>query len=129
MDLQAISLMDKFSLFDEQWAPRIIAQMNDYHLKLAKLEGEFIWHQHAETDEVFFVVKGELRIEFRDQNVELAAGELCVVPRGVEHRPVAEQECHILLIEPAGTLNTGHVTDEFTQVAEAVDITLNANRS
>jgi mannose-6-phosphate isomerase-like protein (cupin superfamily) len=118
MDIGAINLQDKFTLVNEHWSPRVIAQMNDYHFKLAKIRGEFIWHQHPETDEVFFVVKGEMRIEFRDQIVALGEGELCVVPRGVEHKPVADQECHILLIEPAGTLNTGDILDEHTQTEE-----------
>lgn len=115
MAIHAINLGQKFSTFDDHWSPRIIAQMNDIHLKLAKIEGEFIWHHHPETDEVFYVVEGQLLIEFRDHAVELGQGELCVVPRGVEHKPVAESECHILLIEPAGTLNTGDVTDEHTK--------------
>jgi mannose-6-phosphate isomerase-like protein (cupin superfamily) len=118
MDIGAINLQDKFTLVNEHWSPRVIAQMNDYHFKLAKIRGEFIWHQHPETDEVFFVVKGDMRIEFRDQIVALGEGELCVVPRGVEHKPVADQECHILLIEPAGTLNTGDILDEHTQTEE-----------
>jgi mannose-6-phosphate isomerase-like protein (cupin superfamily) len=116
--IKAINLKEKMMLIEEQWSPRVIAQMNDYHFKLAKIQGEFIWHQHPETDEVFYVVKGEMRIEFREQMVRLSEGELCVVPRGVEHKPVAEEECHILLIEPAGTLNTGDVTDERTQAEE-----------
>jgi mannose-6-phosphate isomerase-like protein (cupin superfamily) len=118
MNKSAINLREKYSLFEEQWSPRIIAQMNDYHFKLAKIQGEFIWHQHPETDEVFFVVMGQMRIEFRDHSVALAEGELCVVPQGIEHKPVADEECHILLIEPAGTLNTGDVTDEHTQTKE-----------
>lgn len=107
MDIQSINLKEKLSLFQETWSPRIIAQMNDYHLKLARIKGEFIWHQHAETDEVFYVVKGYMRIELRGQTVTLGEGELWVVPAGVEHKPVSDEECHILLIEPAGTLNTG----------------------
>jgi mannose-6-phosphate isomerase-like protein (cupin superfamily) len=118
MEIQAINLTEKLSKFKVLWSPQIIAQMNNYHFKLAKIQGEFIWHQHPETDEVFFVVKGQLRIEFRDQIVQLGEGELCVVPRGAEHKPVANQECHILLIEPAGTLNTGDVTDDRTQMDE-----------
>ena len=118
MKLETINLNQKLSLFHELWSPRIIAQMNDYHFKLAKIQGEFIWHQHPETDEVFFVVRGSMCIEFRDQTLQLNEGDLCVVPRGVEHRPAAEQECQILLIEPAGTLNTGDVTDQHTQTEE-----------
>ena len=114
MDYQPINLAEKFAKFSEQWSPKIIAQMNDYHFKIAKIEGEFIWHDHPETDEVFIVLKGQLEIELRDGNVLLDEGELFVVPKGAEHKPVAKQECHILLIEPAGTLNTGEVVNERT---------------
>jgi mannose-6-phosphate isomerase-like protein (cupin superfamily) len=107
MPPKPINLTHKFSLFDERWSPRIVAQMNDYHLKLVKVAGEFVWHSHAETDEVFLVLAGSLRIEFRDGAVDLQEGEMVVVPAGVEHRPVAERECRLLLIEPAGTVNTG----------------------
>jgi mannose-6-phosphate isomerase-like protein (cupin superfamily) len=118
MKIEAIKFEDKFSLFDEQWAPRIIAQMNNYHFKLAKIQGEFIWHSHSETDEVFIVIKGGLRIEFRDFHLPLSEGEMCVVPRGVEHKPVAEGECHIMLIEPTGTVNTGDAGGERTKMEE-----------
>jgi len=111
---QPINFNEKLSLFSEQWSPRIIAQLNDYHFKLAKVQGEFIWHDHPETDEVFIVVKGHLDILFRDGKVSLDEGEMFVVPKSVEHKPVAENECHILLIEPAGTVNTGNVVDEKT---------------
>jgi mannose-6-phosphate isomerase-like protein (cupin superfamily) len=102
-----VNLAAKLALFAERWSPKIVAQLNDYHLKLAKVQGEFVWHQHPDTDEVFLVLAGELRIELRDGEVALGPGELYVVPRGVEHRPCAAEECHILLIEPAGTVNTG----------------------
>jgi len=118
MDIQAINIANKLSLFDEHWSPRIIAQMNDYHLKLAKIQGEFIWHSHPETDEVFIVIKGEMRIEFRDFHTKLSEGELCVVPRGVEHKPVAKDECQIMLIEPIGTVNTGNAAGERTKTEE-----------
>ena len=118
MAIQSINLNQKLSLLKEHWSPRIIAQMNDYHFKLAKIKGEFIWHRHPDTDEVFFVVLGDMRIEFRDHEVQLAEGELCVVPCGVEHRPVADEECHILLVEPAGTINTGDVSNAHTQTEE-----------
>jgi len=111
---QPINFAEKLSKFPEQWSPKIIAQMNDYHFKLAKIEGEFIWHDHPETDEVFIVIKGSLDIEFRDGKVSLAEGEMFVVPKGVEHKPVAAQECQILLVEPAGTVNTGNVINEKT---------------
>ena len=109
-----VNLAEKFASFSEHWSPKIIAQMNDYHFKLAKVQGEFVWHDHPETDEMFLVVKGQLVIRFRDGMVTLNEGEMFVVPRGVEHKPVAEQECHILLVEPAGTVNTGDVVDEKT---------------
>ncbi len=118
MDIQAINLANKLSLFDEHWSPRIIAQMNDYYLKLAKIQGEFIWHSHPDTDEVFIVIKGEMRIEFRDFHTKLSVGELCVVPRGIEHKPVARDECQIMLIEPTGTVNTGDVVGERTKTEE-----------
>ena len=114
MNYQPINLQEKLSKFSEHWSPKIIAQMNDYHFKLAKVEGEFVWHNHPETDEVFLVVKGKLEIYFRDGKVSLSEGEIYVVPKGVEHKPVAEQECHIMLIEPAGTVNTGDVVSEKT---------------
>ena len=114
MKYQSINLHEKLSNFSEHWSPRIIAQMNDYHFKVAKVEGEFIWHDHPETDEVFLVLKGTLEIQFRDGSVFLKEGDLYVVPTGVEHKPVAEKECHILLIEPAGTVNTGDVVGEKT---------------
>ena len=109
MKYEAIDLNEKFSKFDEYWTPKIIARMNDYHLKLAKVQGEFVWHDHPETDEVFIVIKGHLDIHFRDGTVPLDEDGMFVVPKGVEHKPVAEQECLILLIEPAGTVNTGGV--------------------
>lgn len=108
MNHHAINFTNLLSLFSERWSPKIIAQMNDYHLKLAKIHGEFIWHSHPETDEVFIVISGCISIEFRDGEVTLHSGEMYVVPRGVEHRPRATEECAILLIEPAGTVNTGN---------------------
>ena len=114
MKFQPINFEEKLLKFSEHWSPKIIAQLNDYHLKLAKVQGEFVWHDHPETDEVFIVVKGQLKILFRDGNVLLNEGEMFVVPKGMEHKPVAENECHILLIEPAGTVNTGDVKDGLT---------------
>ncbi|MBN8581886.1 MAG: cupin domain-containing protein [Anaerolineae bacterium] len=111
MNYSSINLQEKLTKFSEHWSPKIIAQLNDYHLKLAKVQGEFVWHDHPETDEVFIVVNGHLEILFRDGKVSLNEGEMFVVPKGVEHKPVAEQECHILLIEPAGLVNTGNATD------------------
>lgn len=112
--VSVINFNEKFARFSEHWSPRIIAQMNDYHFKLVKLQGEFVWHSHAETDEVFIVLEGELTIAFRDGAVTLHPGEMVVVPHGVEHKPHAEQECKVLLVEPAGTVNTGDAGGEMT---------------
>lgn len=114
MNYEPINLHEKLSKIGDHWSPRIIAQMNDYHFKLAKVQGEFVWHEHPETDEVFLVLNGHLQIHLRDGMVALNEGEMFVVPRGMEHKPFAEQECHILLIEPAGTVNTGDVVNEKT---------------
>jgi len=103
----SISFEEKFAKFAERFQPKVIAQMNDYQFKLARVEGEFVWHAHENTDETFIVVDGELTIEFRDGQVSLRAGEMFVVPRGKEHKPSASAECKIILIEPAGTVNTG----------------------
>jgi mannose-6-phosphate isomerase-like protein (cupin superfamily) len=105
--IDVVNLTKKFSLITEFWDPKIIAQLNDYHLKIAKIEGEFVWHSHSETDEMFLVVNGELIIHLRDGQLHLIPGELCVIPKGVEHKPAAMGECQILMVEPAGTLNTG----------------------
>jgi mannose-6-phosphate isomerase-like protein (cupin superfamily) len=105
--MEVVNLEDKFGKFAEHWSPKILAQLNDYHIKAVKLQGEFVWHKHDETDELFLVTKGSLVIRFRDREVTLGPGELLVVPKGVEHMPVAEEECEVLLIEPAGTPNTG----------------------
>ena len=114
MPTPAINFADKFSMFSELWSPKIIAQMNDYHFKLAKVKGDFIWHDHPETDEVFIVIQGRLAIQLQEGQVELNQGELYVVPKGVEHKPFAQEECWILLIEPAGTVNTGNAGGEMT---------------
>jgi mannose-6-phosphate isomerase-like protein (cupin superfamily) len=110
----AINFADKLARFSDHWSPKIIAQMNDYQFKLVKIQGEFVWHAHDETDEVFIVLDGELTIHFRDGQVRLRAGEMFVVPRGVEHKPSAAAECRMMLVEPAGTVNTGGVTSELT---------------
>jgi mannose-6-phosphate isomerase-like protein (cupin superfamily) len=104
---QAITLADKFAKFTEVYQPKVIARMNDYEFKLARVKGEFVWHSHDDTDETFFVIEGNLIIAFRDGEVALKAGDLFVVPRGVEHCPRAVKECKIMLIEPAGVVNTG----------------------
>ncbi|MGB7464968.1 MAG: cupin domain-containing protein [Candidatus Acidiferrum sp.] len=108
MRYKAINFKDKFGLFDEEWQPKVIAEMNDYQFKVVKLHGDFIWHNHTETDETFIVVEGTLRIDFRDGAVHVSAGEMFVVPKGVEHKPYAEHKVKLLLIEPHGVLNTGH---------------------
>ena len=114
MNYQSINLQEKLTKFSEHWSPRIIAQMNDYHFKLVKVQGEFVWHDHTETDEVFLVIMGQMEIHFRDGKVQLNEGEMFVVPKGLEHKPVAEGECHILLVELAGTVNTGGAVSEKT---------------
>jgi len=114
MGYEAINLGKKFGLFGEQWQPKVIAEMNDYQFKLVKLQGDFIWHDHKDTDETFMVIEGELRIDFRDGAVLVSAGEMFVVPKGVEHKPYAEHEVKLLLIEPRGVLNTGHEGGERT---------------
>jgi mannose-6-phosphate isomerase-like protein (cupin superfamily) len=113
-----INLERKLALIDEHWQPKIVAQMNDYHFKLATLEGEFVWHAHPETDEAFVLLRGLLVIEFRDGRATLGDGEMLVVPKGVEHRPVADTECHVLLVEPAGTPNTGDAGGDRTAEAD-----------
>ena len=117
MEHQPVNLNEKLSKFSEYWSPKIVAQMNDYHFKLAKFQGEFVWHSHAETDEVFIVLDGEMVLEFRDGHVPLKAGEMFVVPKGVEHRPTAGSECKVMLVEPAGTINTGDALSELTAEA------------
>ncbi len=114
MTCEPVSFQEKFGKFSERFQPKVIAQMNDYQFKLARVEGEFVWHSHAETDEAFIVVEGELTIEFRDGAVTLQAGEMFVVPRGVEHKPFATSECKIMLIEPVGTINTGDANSTLT---------------
>lgn len=112
-----VNLAQKLSLFDEHWSPKVVGELNGQHIKLVKLLGEFVWHRHDDEDELFLVVEGRFRMEFRDREVWLEEGEFIVVPRGVEHRPVAEEEACVLLFEPASTLNTGNVKGEMT-VAE-----------
>src|ERR1700750_53372 len=107
MNRKPINFQQKFSLFTEQWQPRVVAEMNDYQFKLARLEGDFIWHDHEDTDEAFLVLDGHLRIDFRDGSGQLGPCELFVVPRGTEHKPFAEHEVQLLLIEPRGVVNTG----------------------
>ena len=114
MQYAPISLAEKFSKFREQYQPRVIARMNDYEFKLARVQGEFVWHSHADTDETFLVVEGEMTIDFRDGAVHLKQGEMFIVPKGIEHKPRATSECKIMLIEPAGTVNTGDAAGTMT---------------
>ena len=109
-----INLKEKFSKFTKHWSPRIIAEMNDYQFKIAKIKGEFIWHDHKDTDETFIVIEGTMCIKFRDGIVELSEGEMCVVPKGVEHKTYAEDECNIMLVEPIGVINTGDAGGKLT---------------
>jgi mannose-6-phosphate isomerase-like protein (cupin superfamily) len=112
--LEKINLTEKFASFTEQWSPKIVGQVNDAAVKLAKLQGEFIWHSHANEDELFLVVKGKLLIKLRDQDIHLKEGECVIIPKGVEHLPIAEEECHVLFFEPNTTLNTGNIKNERT---------------
>ncbi|GIN42207.1 MULTISPECIES: cupin domain-containing protein [Heyndrickxia] len=111
---QAINIKNKLSKFNEYWSPKVISEMNDYQFKLAKLLGDFVWHSHNDTDEVFIVIEGEMKIEFRDGEVTLSKGEMYVVPKGVEHKPFAEKECQVMLVEPKGVVNTGDHQVELT---------------
>ena len=114
MRYQPINFAEKFSKFSDQWAPKIVAQMNEYHFKLVRMQGDFVWHKHAETDETFIVLDGEMKIHFRDGEVTLKSGEMCVIPRGVEHKTSASAECKLMLVEPAGTINTGDAGGNLT---------------
>ena len=114
MGHQAIRFSEKLAKIADLWQPRVIAEMNDYQFKLVRIEGDFVWHDHPDTDETFIVLQGQLRIDFRDGAVAIAPGEMFVVPKGVEHKPFAEQEVHLLLIEPRGVLNTGQAGGERT---------------
>lgn len=107
--VQKINLAQKFSLFTDHWSPKIVGEVNDAHVKLAKLEGTFDWHRHDAEDELFLVVKGRLVVRLRDQDIELGEGEMVIIPHGVEHQPVADEEAHVLFLEPKTTLNTGNV--------------------
>jgi mannose-6-phosphate isomerase-like protein (cupin superfamily) len=116
--IQVVNLSQKFGLFREQWRPKIVGELNDSYVKLAKLQGEFIWHQHEREDEMFLVVKGNLTIRLRDGELLIHEGEFVIIPRGVEHLPIAEQEVEVLLLEPRTTVNTGDVRSERTVEAE-----------
>ena len=112
--MEKVNLAQKFASFSEHWSPKVVAELNGQHVKVCKFQGEYIWHHHDDEDEMFLVTKGSMRLEFRDRTVELSEGEFCVVPRGVEHRPVAEREVECLVFEPATTRNTGNVVNERT---------------
>jgi mannose-6-phosphate isomerase-like protein (cupin superfamily) len=112
--IEKVNLAQKFGLFDEYWKPKIVGDLNDSHVKLVKVKDEFVWHHHDDEDELFLVVTGRLRIRLRDQDIDLSAGEFVIVPRGVEHLPVADAEAHVVLLEPKSTLNTGNVRGERT---------------
>jgi len=112
--MKKVNLAEKFSLVDEHWEPKIAGELNNQYVKLAKLKGEFVWHQHENEDEFFMVIKGHLTIKLRDEDIELDEGEFCIIPRGVEHMPVAEEEVHVMMFEPVGTLNTGSAESDRT---------------
>jgi mannose-6-phosphate isomerase-like protein (cupin superfamily) len=112
--MSKVNIAEKFLQLSEHWSPRIVGELNGQHVKLAKLLGEFVWHHHDDEDELFLVIKGSLRMRLRDGDVVIDEGEFFIVPRGIEHMPVAEEEVHVLLIEPAGTRNTGNVRNELT---------------
>jgi mannose-6-phosphate isomerase-like protein (cupin superfamily) len=114
MEYRPINFQEKLAAFSEHWSPKIIAQMNEYHFKLVKFQGDFVWHRHDDTDEVFIALEGEMSIEFREGKVNLKAGEMFVVPRGLEHKPYAQKECKVMLVEPAGTVNTGDAGGDLT---------------
>ena len=114
VNYKSINFRQKLGLFDEQWQPKVIAEMNDYQFKVVKLQGDFVWHDHKDTDETFIVLEGDLRIDFRDGAAHVSTGEMFIVPRGIEHKPYAEKEVKLLLIEPRGVLNTGHEGGERT---------------
>ena len=114
MSVEKVNFSEKLAQFQEHWSPKIIARMNETHFKLAKIQGEFVWHSHPETDEVFIVLEGAFEMQLRTGSLNLSEGEMCVVPKGVEHRPVAQKECAILLVEPAGTVNTGDAGGDLT---------------
>lgn len=112
--MEKVNLAQKLSLFNEHWSPKIIGDLNESHIKVAKLKGEFVWHHHDHEDEMFLVISGKLTIRFKDEDVELTEGEFLIIPKGVEHLPVAKEEVSVMLIEPKGTLNTGNVKNDRT---------------
>jgi len=115
MTPEKVNISEKLGLFSDYWNPRIVGELNGQHVKAVKIQGEFLWHHHEHEDEMFLIIKGKLKMEFRDRTVEVNEGEFIIVPRMVEHRPVADEEVHMLLFEPASTLNTGNVQNERTR--------------
>ena len=113
--MDVVNIKQKFSLFTEQWSPKIIGQLNGQDVKLAKLEGEFVWHDHKNEDELFYIIKGSLKIEFRDKIVELKEGDMLIIPKGVEHKPIAEEEVWVLLFEPSNIKHTGNIKHKLTK--------------
>ena len=113
--MEVVNIKEKFTLFTEQWSPKIIGQLNGQDVKLAKLQGEFVWHDHKEEDELFYIIKGTLQIEFRDKMIELQEGDMLIIPKGVEHKPIAEEEVWVLLFEPSNIKHTGDVEHELTK--------------
>ena len=112
--MKKINLKSKFQKFTDQWSPKVIEEMNDYQFKLVKIENDFTWHKHENTDETFLVIEGKMGIEFEDQTVELSEGEMIVIPKGKKHKPYADKEAKIMIIEPKGVTNTGDITNDFT---------------
>ena len=112
--MDIINLKQKLGKFSDHWSPKVIAELNDYQFKLVKIQGEFVWHNHPDTDEVFIVIEGTMNIEFENETVRLTEGEMLVVPKGVEHKPYAEKECKVMLVDPRGVVNTGHYDSELT---------------
>ena len=112
--MEKINLKEKLSKFSDHWSPKVIAEMNDYQFKLVKIQGEFVWHNHDDTDETFIVIEGEMKIEFENETLELNEGDMFVVPKGIEHKPWAENECKVMIIEPRGVLNTGSSKSDLT---------------
>tara|TARA_B100000530_G_C15932525_1_gene477516 strand:+ start:834 stop:1193 length:360 start_codon:yes stop_codon:yes gene_type:complete len=112
--MNKINFKEKFSKFSDHWSPKVIAEMNDYQFKLVKIQGDFIWHNHEDTDETFIVIEGEMKIEFENEIVELSEGDMFVVPKGVEHKPLAKNECKVMIIEPRGVVNTGNSEGNLT---------------
>jgi mannose-6-phosphate isomerase-like protein (cupin superfamily) len=122
MQIAKMNLAEKFASFSEHWRPKIVGELNGQEVKLAKFRGEFVWHQHAEEDELFLVWRGSMRVEFRDRTVELSPGEFLIVPRGIEHRTAAEEECEVVIFEPAAVRNTGNVRDAVLTAPSGVRI-------